>query len=639
LFAWELGTTPIETMRRHLLPLLVTCLPAWPFSFGAGQGFNTQSGNATLVVVVRAANLGELPGYPRVELFLEGRRIDYGDCNTQGEYTFYFVREGVYVVRASLPGFAPAAQDVPLQSDTRQQISLELHPLGEGVAADRTDVRRRAGAKQEILAARLSRAKGDWSGAIQHMERAAVDAPHRVDIQMELGFYYWKADRLDEARTSYEKSIELDSSLLGAHLNLAQILAVKGELDEAREILRHASDGHPARSEPLYLLAKLEVDSGNLGDAEKAASLALERDHSRIPQVYLLLAGIYQSNGELGKETAALETYLIHAPTGTRLTPVHERLDELREQIAIDTFTDQYFRIVDQYRHGDYHAAVQALSHLPTDDVVRTANRMEKVGETDRVLAAMLLHTDTARLPGGADESFHIGRAVTYLGRIEDQNARRDVEHRWCLAMGNHYQSKRRFLAALPFLKQAALEFPQDIEAGLAYGSACEAAAVLLGFNHMLDRAEKQYLQVLEIAPHHAEANLRLGHVLRRMGRNDEAMFHLDNALADKASPDITLIANVVLGDIHRSKGQLSRAITCYRTAVEIEPHCQTAAVALSHGLHQARHFEESSEILKQLLRVRSDSVMNRDAWWRYLCRHSGRSDSMLSELREEVLR
>ena len=365
----------VNTMLRYLLPSLVTYLLTWPSGFAFGQGFNTRSGNSTIVVVVRAASKGELPGFPRVELILEGRRVDYGDCDTKGEYTFYFVPEGMYVVRARLPGYAPAAQDVPAQSDTRQRIVLELQPLGEGVADDRTDVRQRAGAKQEILAARQSRAKGDWSGAIQHMERAEEDAPHRVDIQMELGFYYWKAERLDEARASFEKSIELDSSLLAAHLNLAQILSAKSEIDEAREILHQASEAHPKRSEPLFLLAQLEVGSGNLGEAEKAANRALERDHSRVPQVYLLLAGIHQAKGDLNKETAALETY-----------------------------------------------------------------------------------------------------------------------------------------------------------------------------------------------------------------------------------------------------------------------HCQTASMALSHALHQARHLEESSEVLKQLLHIRPDSVQDRDAWWRYLCRRSGRSDSMLSELREEVL-
>ncbi len=376
-------------MLRYLLPSLVTYLLTWPSGFAFGQGFNTQSGNSTIVVVVRAASKGELPGFPRVELILEGRRVDYGDCDTKGEYTFYFVPEGMYVVRARLPGYAPAAQDVPAQSDTRQRIVLELQPLGEGVADDRTDVRQRAGAKQEILAARQSRAKGDWSGAIQHMERAEEDAPHRVDIQMELGFYYWKAERLDEARASFEKSIELDSSLLAAHLNLAQILSAKSEIDEAREILHQASEAHPKRSEPLFLLAQLEVGSGNLGEAEKAANRALERDHSRVPQVYLLLAGIHQANGDLNKETAALETYLVEAPTGTRLTPVHERLKDIREESGITVLTNVYFGIVDRYRRGEYKAAVRALSHLSVDRDAWWRYLCRRSGRSDSMLSEL----------------------------------------------------------------------------------------------------------------------------------------------------------------------------------------------------------------------------------------------------------
>ena len=69
---------------------------------------------------------------------------------------------------------------------------------------------------------------------------------------------------------------------------------------------------------------------------------------------------------------------------------------------------------------------------------------------------------------------------------------------------------------------------------------------------------------------------------------------------------------------------------------------CTRARNNAGRGRHnaslQARHLEESSEVLKQLLHANSDSVQARDALWRYLCRRSGRSDSMLSELREEVL-
>ena len=93
-----------------------------------------------------------------------------------------------------------------------------------------------------------------------------------------------------------------------------------------------------------------------------------------------------------------------------------------------------------------------------------------------------------------------------------------------------------------------------------------------------------------------------------------------------------------LLAKLEVGSGNLGDAEMAANRALERDHSRVPQVYLLLAGIHQARHLEESSEVLKQLLQIRSDSVQDRDAWWRYLCRHPGRSDSMLSALREEVL-
>jgi tetratricopeptide (TPR) repeat protein len=205
--------------------------------------------------------------------------------------------------------------------------------------------------------------------------------------------------------------------------------------------------------------------------------------------------------------------------------------------------------------------------------------------------------------------------------------------------MGYYFQRMDAYLSALPFFTEAVEQNANDLEVGLGYGSVCEAACLLHGFHQLLDRAEEQYRIILTTRPNHVEANLRLGHVLMRRKRLDEAIPNLKNVLAHAEQPDHILISNLLLGDIHQSKEELRTAIDFYQSALEIDPQCQAAAVALSHALHRARYLSKSTEVLKNLLNERTAARSNDDSWWRYLKGHSNRFEPMMKDLRSEVLR
>ncbi len=246
-----------------------------------------------------------------------------------------------------------------------------------------------------------------------------------------------------------------------------------------------------------------------------------------------------------------------------------------------------------------------------------------------------MMHTDAALLPD-SDASLHISRAAACLKRIEDDRRREDLDRRWNLAMAYYFQNRQQFLVAVPFLMELTKRYPEDREVRLAYGSVCEAAGLLNDeFRDHLDMAEEQYRWLLASVPEDIEARLRLGHVLKLLGQYDESVALLEDVLSRTDDPVQIFVANLLMGDIHRAQGQLDKAIDSYRAAMQIDGSSQVAVVAMSHAYHQARRFEESTDVLTELLRLgdRSES----DTWWRYLSGNSDRFESLLLELHNEL--
>ncbi len=562
--------------------------------------------------------------------------MDYGYCSSRGEYVFDVKEPGTYRVRVTLPGFAAPDQEVMMTSGMRYQLFFELHRAESGEAG--TPPTPRGPPPPEVIErmvkARQLRASGDSEGATQYMERAVEMAPEFTSARLELGIYYWRAKRLDEARASFEKVRELDPTKTSAYLCLGQVLAEMGLQTEATETLLQASQMLPDRAEPLFALAKMYADAGDQTKAEETATRALERDCSTVPQIHLLLAGLHAERGDLEGEIASVESYLAVAPANANLSRIEKRLELLEAELILKPSIDQYFSVLEDYQSGDRAEALNRLAELPDPAVYRGVEYLRDK-EDGQLLQAALMHTDAALRPGG-NASLHVSRAATCLKRIDDDSLRDELDRKWSLAMAYYFQNDHRFLVSVPFLMDLNKRYPEDSEIRLAFGSVCEASGLLHEeFRDHLQIAEEQYRWILAADPDHIEASLRLGHVLKLRGQHEESVTILENVLSRTQDPAQVFIARLLLGDIHRSQGRLETAIGFYESAIQIDPDCLMAVVAMSHALHQSRRIGESTEVLEQHL-VRGDRSRD-DTWWRYLVGHSERFRLLLQELRQEA--
>jgi tetratricopeptide (TPR) repeat protein len=187
-------------------------------------------------------------------------------------------------------------------------------------------------------------------------------------------------------------------------------------------------------------------------------------------------------------------------------------------------------------------------------------------------------------------------------------------------------------------LRESLKMFPDDLDIRLAVGSVYETLG-WKGVEETLGKAEKLYRGVIEADPLSVEAHLRLGRVLQLQNRGREAVQELRWSLERTDDPQLLLVAHIILGEIFHQRGEDDEAIRSYRAALEVDPRCSVAAVALSQTFHRAGDSKSSREVIVDFLTAPGRSGGGPDLWWRYMRGCKERATSALSEMREELVR
>lgn len=136
--------------------------------------------------------------------------------------------------------------------------------------------------EDEILSVRMEVASALASVPLDQIQPTEADKLRRLfreytsvleqhadmpSVLMQLGLFLANRGDLPAAEANYREALALNSQMLGAYLNLADLLRAQSRDDEARELLLEALDIVPENGNALHALGLLETRSG---DAQKA---------------------------------------------------------------------------------------------------------------------------------------------------------------------------------------------------------------------------------------------------------------------------------------------------------------------------------------------------------------------------------
>jgi len=334
------------------------------------------------------------------------------------------------------------------------------------------------------------------------------------------------------------------------------------------------------------------------------------------------------------------------AARGVDLPPPPELSTPSPQAEPPDPMFATYMEAVESYRHGGFIRAAEAVSLLQPEEIYAMGTLFLADERSDvEWKAAAMLHTEcVVTLPKRVRNLLQLARrsvhhlelAKRYSQSITDPSSRFHFQKRWHLAVGYYYLRDLQSTGVMAILSSGLQLFPADPDFLFALGSYYEASGALRGDRQAFVDAEAIYRSLAETVAPPPDIDVRLGHVILRLGRADEAEVYLKRATLEGVEKDATLAAWLLLGEIARERGQLRTSEDAFSTASKIDPACQACAVALAAVYENSGERDAASQLVAEWLT--SSTTQSRDGWWRFLLGPAAQFESLRDELRAEAV-
>ncbi len=166
---------------------------------------------------------------------------------------------------------APVARARLLQSPGQRAGAPANTPPGKSSPGNSSDASGTPARSPDLLAPLVTQAqqaldRGDYDAAVGLLKQILAQRPDEALPHFELGYAYSELKRDAEAAAEYRRALELNPSLVAAHLNLGLIL-LASDPAAAVESFRRAATLAPAQPRPHYLAGQALERAGKLEDA------------------------------------------------------------------------------------------------------------------------------------------------------------------------------------------------------------------------------------------------------------------------------------------------------------------------------------------------------------------------------------
>jgi len=259
----------------------------------------------------------------------------------------------------------------------------------------------------------------------------------------------------------------------------------------------------------------------------------------------------------------------------------------------------------------------------------------------------------------GIDVHFELGRRLLDFVQVQDSRGARagpaadETTRLWYVAIGSYLQAS----GEMDFwhVDRSLQLFPRDADVLFLAGCLHEMASspqvqsvleamelpkgmtsVARGEGAALREAERLFRQSLEGNPLDDEARIRLGRVIGRRGRHEEATRELRRAVAATRNPLLLYYGNLFLGAELEALGRTGDAREVYERASTLYPRAQSPRLALSALAQRTGNRAEALRAIEPVL-GRGEVDLGDDPWWIYYRAQGRATDVLLAELRRRI--
>jgi tetratricopeptide (TPR) repeat protein len=272
----------------------------------------------------------------------EGSLVQTQSANQDGQFEFVDLRKMAYRLTVTAEGFRAMQQVIDLRTPSgRIDVNLFLTPVGgmkneKETAPSLTDQQAPKKAREEYRRGIEAFAKGEYSSARSHLERAITEYPCFARAQTQLALTMIRLSLPCQAEAPLRKSIECDPGYYEAHLVLGQLFNHDKKFEQSEKILMEGLRLAPGSWQFYYQLGVAHFGLRQYDKADLDYRKVLSFNPTPPPEYHVKVADVYLAQEAYDKAYAEMQVYLQAQPSGLFAARIRKIIREMEAAGVLD---------------------------------------------------------------------------------------------------------------------------------------------------------------------------------------------------------------------------------------------------------------------------------------------------------------